>query len=338
MGGLPNVLPGYQSYRDEGVRRKFEQAWGRPLPTGDGLTVVEMMEAASRGRVRGMYIMGENPMLSDPDLGHVEEALRSLEFLAVQDIFLTETARLAHVVLPAAAFAEKEGTFTNTERRVQLLRRAVPPPGEALADWEIICRLAERMGYPMAYAGPGEIMDEITRLVPSYGGMGYAYLGEGGKQWPCPHPGHPGTPILHRDKFTRGRARLFPLKFRPPAEVPDAEYPLYLTTGRILFHYHTGSMTRRSRGLEAIRPYPYVEIHPDTAAGLGIADGQVVEVASRRGAIRLRALVTDRTAPQVVFIPFHYAEAAANVLTNPALDPQARIPELKVCAVRVRPV
>lgn len=338
MGGLPNVLPGYQSYRDEDVRRKFEQAWGRPLPTGDGLTVVEMMEAAARGRIRGMYIMGENPMLSDPDLGHVEEALRSLDFLVVQDIFLTETARLAHVVLPAAAFAEKEGTFTNTERRVQLVRRAVPPPGEALPDWEIICRLAERMGYPMAYAGPAEIMEEVTRLVPIYGGMGYAHLGEDGKQWPCPHPGHPGTPILHRDRFTRGRARLFPLEFRPPAEVPDAEYPLYLTTGRILFHYHTGSMTRRSRGLDAIRPYPYVEIHPDTAAGLGIADGQMVEVASRRGSIRLRALVTDRTAPRVVFIPFHYAEAAANVLTNPALDPRARIPELKVCAVRVRPV
>lgn len=337
MGGLPNVLPGYQSYRDGGLRRKFEEAWGPPLPTGDGLTVVEMMEAAAQGRIRGMYIMGENPMLSDPDLGHVEEALRSLDFLVVQDIFLTETARLAHVVLPAAAFAEKEGTFTNTERRVQLLRRAVPPPGEALADWEIICRLAERMGYPMSYAGPAEIMDEVTRLVPSYGGMGYAYLGEGGKQWPCPQPGHPGTPILHREKFARGRARLFPLEFRPPAEVPDTEYPLYLTTGRILFHYHTGSMTRRARGLQAIRPDPYVEIHPDTAAGLGITDGQVVEVASRRGSIRLRALVTDRTAPAVVFIPFHYAEAAANVLTNPALDPQARIPELKVCAVRVRP-
>ncbi|MEW5935672.1 MAG: molybdopterin dinucleotide binding domain-containing protein, partial [Bacillota bacterium] len=209
--------------------------------------------------------------------------------------------------------------------------------GEALADWEIICRLAGRMGYPMSYAGPAEIMDEVTRLVPSYGGMGYAYLGEDGKQWPCPHPGHPGTPILHREKFARGRARLFPLEFRPPAEVPDAEYPLYLTTGRILFHYHTGSMTRRARGLQAIRPDPYVEIHPDTAAGLGITDGQVVEVASRRGSIRLRALVTDRTARAVVFIPFHYAEAAANVLTNSALDPQARIPELKVCAVRVRP-
>ncbi|MEW6547005.1 MAG: formate dehydrogenase subunit alpha [Bacillota bacterium] len=337
MGGLPNVLPGYQSYRDEGLRQKFEAAWGRSLPTGDGLTVVEMMEAASRGRIRGMYIMGENPMLSDPDLGHVEEALRSLEFLVVQDIFLTETARLAHVVLPAAAFAEKEGTFTNTERRVQRLRRAILPPGEALPDWEIICRISTRMGYPMHYGSPAEIMDEIARLVPSYGGMGYPYLGEDGKQWPCPHPGHPGTPILHREKFARGRARLFPLEFRPPAEVPDSEYPLYLTTGRILFHYHTGSMTRRSRGLQAIRPHPYVEVHPETAARLGVRDGDMVEVTSRRGSICLRALVTDRTAPGVVFIPFHYAEAAANVLTNPALDPRARIPELKVCAVRIRP-
>ena len=337
MGGLPNVLPGYQSWRDPAVKERYQAAWGRPLPEDEGLTVVEMMQAAGKGRIRGMYIMGENPMLSDPDLGHVEEALRSLDFLVVQDIFLTETVRLAHVVLPAAAFAEKEGTFTNTERRVQRLHQAIAPPGEARPDWQIICEVATRMGCPMYYQGPAQIMEEIASLVPSYGGMGYEYLGKDGKPWPCPRPDHPGTPILHRERFARGKARLFPLEFRPPAELPDEDYPLYLTTGRILFHYHTGSMTRRARGLQAIRPHPYVEIHPETAARLGVTDGQTVEVASRRGSIRLPALVTERTAPGVVFIPFHYAEAAANVLTNAALDPKAKIPEFKVCAVRLRP-
>jgi len=279
--------------------------------------------------------MGENPMVSDPDLNHVKAALEKLDFLVVQDIFLTETAKLADVILPATSFAEEDGTFTNTERRVQLLKPAVKAPGEARSDWKIICDIASRMGYEMKYDSTAEIMEEVASLTPIYGGITHDRLMGNGLQWPCPSSDHPGTPYLHKGKFSRGLGLFSAVEHVPPAEVPDEEYPLALTTGRMLYHFHTGSMTRRSKGLHQHKPEGYIEIHPDTAEELGIADGEKVKVSSRRGQIEVKAMVTPRPAPGVVFMPFHFAEAAANVLTNAALDPKSKIPEFKACAVKV---
>jgi len=336
LGALPNVFSGYQRVDNDELRTKFEQAWGVELPSQPGLTVVEMMNSAIDGKIKAMYIMGENPMISDPDLNHVKEALEKLEFLVVQDIFLTETAQLADVVLPGACFAEKTGTFTNTERRVQLLHQAIDPPGEARQDWEIICELAGRLGYQMGYASPSAIMEEIRQLTPQYGGISYRRLEQGEQlHWPCPNQDHPGTKILHQGKFTRGKGKFFPVEFIEPAEKPDKNYPFVLTTGRILYHFHTGTMTRKSQGLNQIVPGPYVELNPDDAKKLRIKDASKVRVKSRRGQIVVTAKITDRVDEGVVFIPFHFYEGAANVLTNPALDPQAKIPELKVCAVKV---
>jgi len=337
LGALPNVLPGYQRVDDPRLRAAFEKAWGVQLPGRPGLTVVEMINAAAEGLLRGLYVMGENPMLSDPNVNHVREALERLEFLCVQDVFLTETARLADVVLPAACFAEKDGTFTNTERRVQRVRRAVPPPGEARADWQIICELARRMGYRMHYAHPREVMEEIASLTPIYAGMSYERIEQVGLQWPCPDAGHPGTRLLHEGRFSRGRGRFHPVRFREAAELPDEEYPLLLTTGRLLHQFHTGSLSRRTPGLEELAPPAPFEIHPDDAAEAGIRDGQMVDISSRRGTVRARAVVTPRSRRGTIFMPFHFCEAAANVLTNDALDPVAKIPEYKVCAVRLTP-
>jgi formate dehydrogenase alpha subunit len=335
MGGLPNVLPGYQPVADPEVRKKFAQAWGvAELPAEPGMTLTEMTAAAREGRLKSLYIMGENPVISDADAAHVEEALKKLEFLVVQDIFLTETARLADVVLPGAAFAEKEGTFTNTERRVQLLHRAVRPPGEARPDWVILAELLRRLGLPAEYSSPREIMAEITSVTPQYAGITYERLEEKGLQWPVPSADHPGTPILHRDKFTRGLGKFHVVHYSPPAEPPDEEYPFLFTTGRLLFHYHA-VLTRRSRGLEEACPEPGAEIHPDDAAALGVADGDFVELVSRRGRVRVKAKVTDRVPRGVVFMSFHFREAVANLLTVSALDPVSKIPELKTCAVRI---
>ena len=339
MGALVNVYPGYQKVTDEAARKKFEQAWGVPLSNQVGTTLVEMLHKAERGEIRAMYIMGENPMLSDPDVNHAEECLKSLDFLVVQDIFLTETAQLADVVLPAPCFAEKDGTFTNSERRVQFGRKAVEPPGEARQDWWIIGEIARRLGYDgLTYDSPREIMDEINRLTPIYGGMSYDRIGEMGLQWPCPDAEHPGTPILHVTKFSRGLGHLSAVDWQPPAEEPDEQYPFIFTTGRVLYHFHTGSMTRRSEGLDTIYPEAVVEINTEDASRLGIANGDVVKVASRRGEVQAKALVSGKTEPGVVFMPWHFAEAAANKLTIAALDPTGKIPEFKVCAVRVEPV
>jgi formate dehydrogenase major subunit/formate dehydrogenase alpha subunit len=295
------------------------------------------MDAAAEGRLHALFIMGENPLLSDPDQAHARRALESLEFLVVQDIFLTETARLAHVVLPAACYAEKDGTFTNTERRVQRVRKAVEPPGEARADWQILCALAEAAGYSgMRYAGPEEIMAEIAGLTPSYGGITYDRLDCHGLHWPCPDPGHPGTPVLHVDRFTRGLARFSPVVYRPPAELPDTEYPFVLTTGRTYFHWHTGTMTRRTHLLDREERAPFVEVNPEDAARLGLRERETIQVTSRRGSIRLAARISDIVLPGVLFIPFHFAEGAANALTNNVLDPESAIPEFKVCAVSIR--
>ncbi len=335
MGALPDVFPGYQAVTDPEASRRFAEAWGVELPDAPGLTVTEAFDAIAAGAVRALYVMGENPMLSDPDQAHVEEALRRLDFLVVQDIFLTETAALADVVLPAASFAEKDGTFTNTERRVQLLHAAVPSPGEARADWRILTDLARRLGAGWHYSHPREIMAEVAALTPSYGGISHERLEHGGLCWPCPDGDHPGTPILHVGRFTRGLGKFFPVAYQAPAEEPDDEYPLSLTTGRMLEHYHTGTMTRRSDGLNELVPEGFVEVNPADAAALGFADGASVAVETRRGRITITAHVTTRVRPGTVFVPFHFWESPANRLTNPARDPLANIPEFKVCGCRI---
>lgn len=338
MAALPNVLPGYQRLSDPEVRARFEEAWGARIPERPGFTVVEMFRAAWEGKIKAMIIMGENPMVSDPDISHVAEALEKLEFLVVIDIFPNETTRFADVILPAASFAEKDGTFTNTERRVQRIRAALPPPGEAKPDWQILCELSTRLGYPLSYSHPSEVMDEIASLVPIYGGISYDRLEGDGLQWPCPTPDHPGTPFLHKDRFSRGKGRFHAVEYRDPEELPDDEYPLILTTGRILWHFHSRTMTGRVEGLHELVPEAYVEINPHDAERLGIRDGKRVRVSSRRGSIEVRAVVTHRVPQGTVFIPFHFGDQAANALTNPALDPTSKIPEYKVCAVRIEPV
>jgi formate dehydrogenase alpha subunit len=337
MGGLPNVYSGYQKVVDPQIQAKFEEAWGVPLSGQLGLTVTEMMNAAAEAKVRAIYVMGEDPMMSDPDLNHVRECLEKAEFVVVQDIFPTETTALADVVLPGVAFAEKDGTFTNSERRVQLVRGALASPGEARQDWEILCDVATRIGYPMHYESTAEIMEEIASVTPIYGGMRHERLGTVGLQWPCPNVEHEGTPVLHVGKFSRGLGHFVAAEHLPADELPDEDYPLVLTTGRVLYHWHGGEMTRRSAGLDAIYPEAKVELNPDDAQKLGVADGERIRVASRRGEVVAQAWVTERTQPGVVFLAFHFAEAAANLLTNAALDPVSKIPEYKVCAVKVEP-
>jgi formate dehydrogenase alpha subunit len=344
LGGLPNVYSGYQAVTIEAVQAKFKEAWGHASPTRVGLTVTEMVDAAHHGDLKALYVMGENPMVSDPDLNHVRAALEHCEFLVVQDIFPTETAQLADVVLPGTTFVEKDGTFTGTDRRIQLVRQAIEPLGDSRPDWAIIADLAQRMvgagnDAPFAsweYRSPAAVMDEIAALTPIYGGSSYGRLEEEGfLQWPVPDADHPGTPYLHKERFSRGLGHFTPVEFKEPAEAPDEEYPFTLTTGRIMFHYHTGSMTRRSEKLVQEVPEGYVEISPEDADRLGLAKSERVRVVSRRGEIETKAWITRRVPPGTVFIPFHFAEAAANVLTNPALDPVAKIPEYKVAAVRV---
>ncbi|MDP6634199.1 MAG: formate dehydrogenase subunit alpha [Phycisphaerae bacterium] len=335
LGALPNVYPGYQKVDVPEVQKKFQAAWGAELSPTPGLTVVEMMNAGAAGDLKALYLMGENPMLSDPDQNHVREALEKIDFVVVQDIFLTETAELADVVLPAAGFAEKVGTFTNTERRVQLLHKAIEAPGEARLDWEIVCDLASRMGYEMSYADAGAIEDEIASVSPIYGGIVYPRLADGPLQWPCPDAKHPGTPYLHKDKFSRGLGKFHPVEFVEARELPDDEFPILLTTGRVLEHFHTGSMTRRSQVLDALVPTGSIEISSFDADELGVADGATVKVTSRRGEIEVAARISPRMLPGTVFLAFHYRESPANRLTIAALDPIAKIPELKVCAVRI---
>jgi formate dehydrogenase alpha subunit len=339
MGALPNVFPGYQAVTDPALREKFEKAWSVKLDEKVGLTVVEIMHQAAAGKIKGLYIMGENPMVSDPDLGHVKQALEKLDFLVVQDIFLTETAQLADVVLPVASFAEKQGTFTNTERRSLWVEKAVPAPGEARIDWEVIRDVSTRMGYKMEYASIKDIIDEVNQLVPQYAGITYERLMKGDRpQWPCPNPEHPGTKFLHRDKFTRGLGKFFAIDYIPPAEWPDAKYPFLLSTGRLLYHYHTGSMSRRTVALPQYVPGPFMEMHAADMRKLGIANGEKARVSSRRGAIDIEARESERVDAGSVFITFHFAEAAANLLTNDAFDPIAKIPEYKVAACQIEKI
>jgi formate dehydrogenase alpha subunit len=338
MGALPIVMTGYQPVSNPDVRARFQEKWGLPVPENPGLTLVEMMKEAGKGNLKGMMIVGENPVLSDPDSTHVKEALMALDFLVVQDIFMTETAELAHVVLPACSFAEKEGTFTNTDRRVQRVRQVIEPIGQSKPDWIIISEIAKAMGADgFDYPSPKEIMVEIADVTPSYTGIAYERLDNGEVlQWPCPDKGHPGTPFLHENRFAGGRGKFFALDYVEPPELPDDAYPFLLNTGRIPFHFHGGSMTRRIDILDQEIPTGFVNIHPDDADKLDIADAERLKVSSRRGEISVQAKISTEVYPGTVFIPMHFAENAVNVLTdNSKLDPIAQIPGFKVCAVRI---
>ena len=344
-GGLPGVFTAYQPVDDTAVFTKFSHYWGTNLNPTPGLTATEMVEGAAIGAVRGMFIVGENPMMSEPNQEHTRHALEQLELLVCQDIFVNETGELADVILPATSFAEKDGTFTNTDRRVQRCRAAVPPVGRSRPDWEIICdlarRVAQRRGVTLAagfdYRHPGEIWEEMRQLTPDFGGIDYARIErEGGVHWPCPSFDHPGTPYLFAEEFPRGRGKFWPVEFGTESEQPDAAYPFNLSTGRVLYHWHGNTMTGNSK-LHEIYPEATCEMHPQDAAKLGLETGDWVEVRSRRGAIQLRVLVTGRSPRGTVFIPFHFAEAAANLLTAVQLDRRAKIPDYKNTAVAVTP-
>jgi len=337
-GLIPMVFPDYQPVTDAAIRQKFETAWGRTLDENPGLTVVEIMKAALAGSIKGMYILGENPFISDPNSNKVRKALSALDFLVVQDIFLTETAEFADVILPASSYFEKSGTYTNTDRRVQVGRPVLESPGEAREDWRIICDISERLGFPMNYESPAEVFAEFTSLTKNYAGLTHENLGPTGKLWPCPDPETgDGVQILFGDGFPTksGRGRFVPCPYLPADELPDDEYPFVLSTGRVLEHWHTGSMTRRSYALNSIEPDAFAAMHPSDVATLNLAAGDHISVSSRRGTITLAVRSDDSIEPGCVFIPFHFREAAANVLTTDALDPYGKIPEFKYCAVKV---
>jgi formate dehydrogenase alpha subunit len=339
MGCLPNVYTAYQPVTSEDNKAKFEAAWGvSGLSTKPGLTLLEMFNQSIAGNVKAIYAMGENPVGSDPNQHHIIEALESLEFFVAQDIFLTETAKYADVVFPACAFLEKEGSVSNTERRVQLMDKVLQPQGEARDDWWIVMQVANRMGANWNYTKPEDIFEEIRKVTPSYAGITYNRARWTLLQWPCPATDHPGTQYLHKDKFTRGLGLLTAIDYTPPAEETDFEYPMMLSTGRILDHFHTGTMTRNSKVLDENVPEGFAELNPNDAENYNIKDGELISVSSRRGSIRIKAKVTAKLKPNMVFIPFHFFEACANVLTIDAVDPTCKIPEYKVCSCRVEKI
>ncbi|MFO7984253.1 MAG: formate dehydrogenase subunit alpha [Desulfatiglandaceae bacterium] len=336
MGCLPHVFPGYQPVSNPNIRKQFAAAWGiETIPSGTGLTSSEMLSAAHQGEIRALYVMGENPMLSEPHQDHVRESLNRLGLLVVQDIFMTETARIADVVLPGACFAEKEGTFTNSERVVQPVHRAVSPPGRAREDLWIVHEIARRMGAAWGPVESSEVMKEIGSLTPSYGGITHERLAAGDLTWPCPHPDHPGTPRLHEKRFAAGLGRFFAVEQQAPAEGPSETYPMILTTGRVGPHFHTGTMTRKGVGLTRLYPEMLAEMNPKDAKQLHIADGQRIRISSARGSLETKVLICDRPDRGVIFVPFHFHESPANALTHTAMDPVAMIPEFKVSAVKV---
>lgn len=334
MGTLPNVYPGYQSVNDPQIKSKFEKAWGSSLSSEIGLTSTQMMNLAG-DQIKALYIFGENPVVADANQNHVIDALKKLDFLVVQDIFLTETAQYADVVLPGVSFAEKDGTFTNTDRRIQMVNKIINPVGDVKQDWQIICDLAKYLGYDMHYDHPSEIMDELASLTPSYGGISYKRLKKGSLHWPCPDKKHPGTKILHVGEFLRGKGKFHPVSYRPPAEMVDTEYNYILMTGRILEHYNSGSMTRRSVIGKHISE-SYVQINSQDAMCLGIKDGDKVRVTSRRGQVDVIAEVSDIVKPGHIYMNFHFIESPVNRLTNSALDPISNTPEFKVTAVKIQ--
>lgn len=338
MGGLPNVFPAYQPVNVDANTEKFTQAWGKSLSNQIGYTITDMIQAMIDGKLKALYVIGENPKMSDPDQNHLDKALEKLELLVCQDIFLTETAQRADVVFAAASVAEKDGTFTNTERRCMRIHKAIEPVGDALSDWEIISKLSTAMGFAMNYADPEAIFNEITTVAPSYGGMSYDRLGLDGLQWPCPNIDHPGTQFLHAAQFTRGKGLFHAVEYLDPAEMPDDEYPYFLTTGRMFAHYHTGTMTRASAHLDVEQKTGYVEICAEDAERLAVQDGDMVNLSTRRGEIQVPARISHKVAPGLLFVPFHFAENSANILTNSAFDPIAKIPEYKVCAVNIEKI
>jgi len=336
MGGLPNVFSGYQPVADEGVRERFSKAWNCELSGTPGLTMTDMIKSIAEGKIKGLYVIGENPKLSDPDKNHLDNALKMLDCLVVQDIFLSESAQIADVVFSSAALGEREGTFTNTERRCMLTRKAVEPVGNTRPDWEIISRFSTALGYNMSYDSPEEIFNEMTGLTKSYQGMTYDRLGIDGLQWPCPTKEHPGTPYLHKTTFTRGRGKFHAIEYNDPAESVCKEFPMLMTTGRMFAHFHTGTMTRVSDSLDSEQKTGYVEINPEDAKRLNIANGEMVLLTSRRGEIEVPARITKDVPPETIFLPIHFGENPTNVLTSStALDPIAKIPEFKVGAVKV---
>jgi len=340
MGGLPNVFSGYQQVTNLEVREKFQKVWGggEDLPKEPGLTIVEMMNAAAEGKLKGMYIMAENPMLSDPDVNHVREALQNLNFLVVQDIFLSETAELADLVLPGSSYAERDGTVTSTDRSVQRMRKVVEPPGNAWPDWKIIYQVAKHCGgsgFDYHEPVPESVFTEMAGLTPIYAGISYSRLESEWLRWPCRSLDDPGTDFLHQTQFARGKGLFTTVDYHPPVEEPDKDFPFILTTGRLIFHYHTGTMTRRSPSLDREVKEGYVELNPLDADHLGVDDGVMVTVTSRRGTVDVAVKVTPMVSKGVVFIPFHFAESAVNKLTHRVLDPVAKIPEYKICAVSV---
>ena len=360
MGGLPNVYPAYQPVTSEDARKKFEAAWGAPMSNKAGMTVTEMIPGITEGKTKAMYILGEDPVMSDPDTTHIRHCLEECDLIVLQEIFPSETSVYADVLLPGVSFAEKTGTFTNTERRIQMVRKAVEPPGEAREDWRIIADVAKRVigqgdkpalnvaegvtGRQGEFAGwdyvsPAEIMKEIAALTPSYAGATHERLERGETfQWPVKDAAHAGTPVLHVGKFARGLGKFIPVEHVPPAELPDDDYPMILSTGRVLYHWHGGEMTRRAKGLLEIYSKPLIEVNADDAERLGLNGNKRVRVSSRRGSIEAEAWVTDRVPPGMVYANFHFPEASANVLTLAALDPVSKIPEYKICAVKVEPV
>lgn len=334
MGALPNFYPGYQKVSDPKIQKKFEKAWGVSLSPKPGFMIPDMFQAAVEGKLKAMYIMGEDPVLTDANSNHVRKGLEALDFLVVQDLFLTETAKLADVVLPGASFAEKTGTFTNTERRVQMVNKAIDPIGKSKADWRIICDLAGRMGYHFIYKSTSEVMKEIASLTPQYAGITHERLGTRGMQWPVPGEDHYGTQYLHKGQFTRGKGLFMPVEARIPAELPDKEYPFLLSTGRKLQHYNI--TTRNSKALEEYSPQEFAEINPADAKKLKITNGERVKISSRRGEVETKVRITDRVPPGMVFMTFHYKESPANALTNSACDRVAGTYEYKVCAVKLK--
>jgi formate dehydrogenase major subunit/formate dehydrogenase alpha subunit len=349
MGGLPNVYSGYQPVINEEAQAKFQKAWGATGNTKVGLTVTEMMPGIPEGKIHALYVLGENPVMSDPDSAHIRHCLEEVDFFVLQEIFPTETAAFADILLPGVTFAEKTGTFTNTERRVQMVHKAIEPVGEARDDWQITADLAKRIlalggrdllaDAPLKgwdYTNSEEIMAEVSKVTPSYAGISHARLDNGERlQWPVPAADHPGTPILHTKAFSRGKGKFMPIDFVPAPELPDDEYPFILNTGRVIYHWHGGEMTRRAKGIMEVYGHPLIEINPDDAAKMGVNGNKTLRVTSRRGAIEAEAWVTDRVPPGMVYANFHFPEASANELTIAALDPTSKIPGYKVCAVKV---
>jgi formate dehydrogenase alpha subunit len=348
MGGLPNVYPAYQPVTSDEAHEKFEKAWSATSSTKVGLTVTEMIPGILDGKIKSLYILGEDPVMSDPDTKHIRHCLESIDFLVLQEIFPSETAAYADVLLPGVSFAEKTGTFTNTERRVQMVNKAIESIAEARPDWWITSEIAKRIiaegGRQIAeteysgwnYKDTSQIMDEINALTPSYGGITHERLQKGERlQWPCPTKDHPGTPILHTKQFTRGKGKFMPIEHVPPAEKPDDDFPMVMSTGRVLYHWHGGQMTRRAKGLMEVYGEALVELNPYDAARLGVNGTKTVRISSRRGSIEAEAWVTDRVPPGMVYANFHFPEASANELTIAALDPVSKIPEYKVAAVKV---